>query len=107
MSQFKQIPSDEPIAYLEMNMTLPEKERFGSINLNETQREEIVEGKQRYHRVVYEITAMKEETYATFIDEYKEGYGKEDFDMEAHFRRRKEATLIRHEPYWFEVSQIS
>ena len=155
MSQFKQIPSDEPIAevikaafdtdlpveggwgynkeeatlftgnpqglpvtqlehmlasmhaYLEMNMTLPKEERYGSINLNEKNREESVEGEKIYHKVTYEITAMKEDIYATFIDEYKEGYGKEDFDMEAHFRRRKEATLTRLEPYWFEVSQIS
>ena len=94
-------------AYLEMNMILPKEERYGSINLNEKSREEIVEGEKLYHKVTYEITAMKEDTYAAFIDEYKEGYGKEGFDMEAHFQRRKEATLVRLEPYWFEVSQIS
>ena len=94
-------------AYLEMNMTLPKEERYGSINLNEKSREEIVEGEKLYHKVTYEITAMKEDTYAAFIDEYKEGYGKEGFDMEAHFQRRKEATLVRLEPYWFEVSQIN
>ncbi len=93
--------------YLEMNMILPKEKRYGSINLNEKSREEIVEGEKLYHKVMYEITAMKEDTYAAFIDEYKEGYGKEDFDMEAHFQRRKEATLTRLEPYWFEVSQIS
>ncbi len=27
--------------YIEMNMTLPEEERYGSINLNETDREQI------------------------------------------------------------------
>ena len=94
-------------AYLEMNMTLPKEERYGSINLNEKSREEVVEGEKLYHKVTYEITAMKEDTYAAFIDEYKEGYGKDGFDMEAHFQRRKEATLVRLEPYWFEVSQIN
>lgn len=93
--------------YLEMNMTLPKEERYGSINVNEISREELSDGKKTYHKVTYEITAMKEDIYAKFIDEYKEGYGKEDFDMEGHFRRRKEATLTRNEPYWFEVSQIS
>ena len=94
-------------AYLEMNMTLPKEERYGSINVNEQSREELNDSDKLYHNVTYEITAMKEDTYAAFIDEYKEGYGKEGFDMEAHFQRRKEATLTRFENYWFEVSQIS
>jgi len=154
MSQFSQIPSDEPIktvikaafdadlpldggwgytkslasvieatpdniplaqlehmiasmrAYLEMNMTQAKEERYGSINLNEISREDIKEDGRRYHKVTYEISAMKESLYANFIDEYKEGYGTERFDMEDHFKRRKEATLIRIEPYWFEVSQV-
>jgi len=93
-------------AYLEMNMTLPKEARYGSINLNEKQREIIEEDERIFHRVTYEISAMKEELYATFIDEYKEGYGKETFDLEEHFKRRHEATLIRVEPYWFEVTKI-
>jgi len=91
-------------AYLEMNMTLPEEERYGSINLNEKKRETIEKEGRVFHKVDYEISAMKESEYAKFIDEYKEGYGKDSFDMEAHFQRRKEATLIRQEPYWFEVT---
>jgi hypothetical protein len=93
-------------AYLEMNMTREEKDRYGSINLNETERETIHKDQKVYHKVTYEITAMLESRYAAFINEYKEGYGTESFDMEEHFRKRKEATLIRYEPYWFEVSQI-
>ncbi len=93
-------------AYIEMNMTQPKDERYGSINLNEKVRETIEEEEKVFHKVTYEISAMKEDTYAAFIDEYKEGYGKEEFDMEDHFRRRKEATLIRIEPYWFEVSSV-
>jgi hypothetical protein len=93
-------------AYLEMNMTRPKEERYGSINLNEKSRETIEEGEKIYHHVIYEISAMKESDYAAFIEAYKEGYGKEDFDMEEHFQRRKEATLVRMEPHWFEVSQV-
>jgi hypothetical protein len=92
--------------YLEMNMTLPEKERYGSINLNETARETVENKEQIFHKVTYEISAMREDTYAAFIEEYKEGYGKEGFDMEDHFKRRKEATLIRVETYWFEATQV-
>ncbi|SFV90340.1 hypothetical protein MNB_SV-4-374 [hydrothermal vent metagenome] len=93
--------------YLEMNMTLPKEARYGSININEKTRELYSENNKTYHKVTYKISAMKESDYATFIEEYKEGYGKASFDVEAHFRRRKEATLIRIMPYWFNVSQIN
>lgn len=90
-------------AYIEMNMTLPPEERYGSINLNEVQREQIKEGDLVYDKVTYEITAMKEEHYTAFINEYKEGLGKEDFDITEHFNQRKKATISRNEVYWFEV----
>lgn len=86
-------------AYIEMSMTLEKEERYGSINLNETNREE--EGS--FHKVTYEISAMKEDEYAGFIDEYKEGHSKPEFDISDHFKRRKEATLIREVIHWFEV----
>lgn len=92
-------------AYIEMNMTLPAEERYGSINLNETQREQIKDGSLVFDKVTYEITAMKESHYTAFINEYKEGLGKKDFDITAHFEERKQATITRSEIYWFEVHQ--
>ena len=91
-------------AYIEMNMTQEKKDRYGSINLNETSREQIQKDGSTYDKVTYEITAMKEETYALFINEYKEGYGTEVFDLNEHFKRRKEATLSRVIIFWFNVS---
>ena len=91
--------------YIEMNMTLPPEDRYGSINLNETQREQIKVENLVYDKVSYEITAMKEETYTAFINAYKEGLGTEDFDITEHFDQRKKATLTRTEAYWFEVHQ--
>lgn len=92
--------------YLEMNMTLPKEDRYGSINLNELHRTRHEEKQHTYDEVKYEITAMKEERYNTFIQAYKEGYGTEGFDMEKHFEERKEATLTREVVYWFEIHQI-
>lgn len=92
-------------AYIEMNMTLPEAERYGSINLNETAREQVRDGNLIYDKVTYEITAMKEDIYTAFINEYKEGLGKEGFDISEHFKERKKATMTRSEDYWFEVHQ--
>ncbi|GIT99372.1 hypothetical protein [Sulfurovum sp. TSL1] len=91
--------------YIEMNMTLPKEERYGSINLNETKRvQQHVDGLV-YDKVTYEITAMREETYTAFINAYKEGLGTEDFDIAEHFEQRKKATITRKEEYWFEVHQ--
>ena len=91
--------------YIEMNMTLPEDERYGSINLNETDREQIKIDDLVYDKVNYEITAMKEKTYTSFINAYKEGLGTEGFDITEHFNERKKATITRNEEYWFEVHQ--
>ncbi|HFD14222.1 MAG TPA: hypothetical protein ENJ34_02860, partial [Epsilonproteobacteria bacterium] len=57
-----------------------------------------------YDKVTYEITAMKESIYTEFIKEYKEEYGKTTFDLNAHFKRRKEATLHREVTHWFSLS---
>jgi len=92
-------------SYIEMSMTLPPQERYGSINLNETQREQVKKDNLVYDKVSYEITAMKEDHYTAFINEYKEGLGKEGFDISAHFEERKKATISRGEVYWFEVHQ--
>ena len=91
--------------YIEMNMTLPKEERYGSINLNEMQREQLKVDHLLYDKVSYEITAMKEDTYTSFIKAYKEGLGTEGFDITEHFKQRKKATITRNETYWFEIHQ--
>jgi len=93
-------------AHLKMNIIQDEKDRYGSINLNESNRETLREDDKIYHKITYEIAAMKESDYARFIEEYKAGYGTDGFNIDDHFKRRKAATLIRIEPYWFEVSQV-
>jgi len=93
--------------HIEMNMTLPEEERYGGINLNEKSRKtEIINGRV-YEVVTYEVTAMKEVDYAHFIEIYKEGYGQEDFDLEIHFQERKEATLHRNITLHFDITALS
>jgi hypothetical protein len=93
-------------AYMEMNLMLNENERYGSINLNEISREQIADKEYIYDKVIYEISAMNEKIYTSFINAYKEGYGKETFDMEAHFKQREEATLKRQVTHWFEISTL-
>jgi len=91
-------------AYVEMNMTQNEEERYASINLKELSRKEKNLGSGNYHTVRYEITAIKESLYTAFIKEYKENYGKEEFDLSEHFKKRKESTLHREVIHWFKVT---
>jgi hypothetical protein len=90
-------------AYTEMNLTQKKESRYGSINTNEISREEFSENKIFYHHIIYEITAIKEDLYNDFIKEYKENYGKKDFDLNAHFQKREEATLRRRVIHWFKT----
>lgn len=91
-------------AYTEMNMTLKEEDRYGSINVNEKNREELTIDGKTFHKVIYEITAMKENIYKSFINEYKEKLENKDFDISDHFKRRKEATLTRSVTHWFNIT---
>ena len=93
-------------AHLEMNITQIEAQRYGAINANEIAREESQNGGFIYNKVTYEITAIKEDLFKQFMREYKEGYEKEGFDLNEHFKRRKEATLTREAIHYFEVSHI-
>jgi len=87
-------------ANLEMGMTLSDDKRYGSINLKELHREEISEDI-TYHKVVYEISAMKESKYKSFIEEYKKNHEKKKFDLAKHFENRKLATIKIESTYFF------
>lgn len=94
-------------AHLEMNITQNEEDRYGGINANEKSREQIKKNDAIYDKVSYEITAIKEDLYNAFIKEYKEGYEQKGFNLNEHFQRRKEATLVREVTHYFEVSHAN
>lgn len=94
-------------AHLEMSMTLPKQERYGAINLNEIKRETLKTKTKTYAIITYQISAMLEEVYAAFIEEYKQNQDSMDFDLNDHFKRRKEHTLLREVPFWFDVTDIT
>ena len=93
-------------SHIEMNMTLPKEERYAGINLAEISREEFHIDSLSFQKITYQISAIQEELYTIFIAEYKEGYGKKEFDIADHFDRKKEATIKREISYWFEVSKV-
>jgi len=92
--------------HLEMSMTRPPEQRYGSININALQHQSVEEEGGVYHCVTYRVEAMLESEYQGFIAEYKAEFGKASFDIEAHFTRRKRATLTREVILWFDVSAV-
>jgi hypothetical protein len=90
-------------AHLEMNLTQEANNRYGAINVNEKNRIELQIADGKIHQVSYEISAIKEELYKNLIKEYKEGYGKEEFDLQKHFKKREESTLLRNILHYFYV----
>lgn len=94
-------------AHLEMNITQEEEKRYAGINTNEKSREVMNTDTGIFDKITYEITAIKEDLYKTFIKEYKEGYENKTLDLSDHFKRRKKATLTREVTHYFEVSSIT
>jgi len=89
-------------ANIEMNLTLEEDERYGGINVHFVDGEQFTIENQTFDHIRFEITAMREKEYATLIQEYKDNYGKNsDFDMDAHFQKRKELTIKVESDFWF------
>ena len=88
-------------ATIEMSLTLEDGYGYSGLNLKELQNQELIINKENYEKITFEISGMNEKIYKKFIKEYKDGYGKNDFDLEDHFKRRKENTIIRNEDYWF------
>ena len=87
-------------ATLEMSLTQPKESRYGGINVKEISKESI----DGLEKVVYEITAIKEEIYKELIKEYKERYGKSDFDIDEHFKKRERSKIKREVEYWFKLN---
>ncbi len=88
-------------ATLEMTLTQAKENRYGAINVKELKREYFDEG--RIEKIIYEVSGMKESDYNHFIQEYKDGFGKDGFDIDKHFEDRKKATLKREVVHFFKV----
>jgi hypothetical protein len=90
-------------ANIEMNLTLEEDQRYGGINVTFADGQQIEIEQKMYDRITFNITAMKQDEYAEFIQEYKDNYGKnKEFNMSDHFKRRDEATISVEADFWFE-----
>ena len=88
-------------ANIEMNLTLDEENRYGGINVSQKEHKEFEIENQKFDLVTFKITAMKEKDYNHFIQEYKDNYGKEEFDLAKHFEERQKATIEVKSDFWF------
>lgn len=89
-------------ANIEMNLTLEEDERYGGINVHFIEGEQFTIENETFDHIRFEVAAIKENKYTELIQEYKDNYGKNsDFDMEAHFQKRKELTIKLETDFWF------
>ncbi len=89
-------------ANMEMNLTLHnDDDRYGAINATYLDNKIIQLDNKIYNQVTFKVTAIKEKLYASFIKEYKDGYGKKEFDLAKHFKNREENTISRDVEYWF------
>lgn len=85
---------------IEMNLTLPKEQRYGAITVHEYEHREVTVDNITYNVLTFKINAMKEDVYAKFIQEYKDGYGEEGFDMQEHFLQRKKHTIEIYKDFW-------
>lgn len=88
-------------ANIEMNLTLDDDSRYGGINVSQLEHKEFEIQNSNFDIVTFKITGMKEKTYSHFIQEYKDNYGKDDFDLEKHFKQREENTIKIESDFWF------
>lgn len=94
-------------AHIQMSMTLSQEQRYASITPTEISRESIIENDIKYDKVIYEIGATKELEFKNLIQEYKDNHGDENFDLEAHFKKREDSKIIIQDEYWFIVTKVS
>ncbi|MEA3553428.1 MAG: hypothetical protein U9R39_03370 [Campylobacterota bacterium] len=89
-------------ANIEMNLMQDENNRYGGINVTFLEGKQFEIDNKTYDHITFEITAINEKKYAEFIKEYKDNYGKnKDFDLNDHFKRRKENTITMKSDFWF------
>lgn len=86
---------------IEMSFNFDKDNKYGGIILNEKNRKEVEFDGKSYSIITFNVTAMLEKEYAKFIKEYKDNYGKKEFDIAKHFKQRKEQTLSRVVECWF------
>jgi len=88
-------------ANIEMNLTLDEDTRYAGINVTQLEHKEFKIENDKYDILTFKVAGIKEKEYNNFIQEYKENFGKKEFDLDKHFKLREESTIKIESDFWF------
>ncbi|MEA3523226.1 MAG: MOSC domain-containing protein [Campylobacterota bacterium] len=91
---------------VEMNIMQEEANRYSGLNVHVENQEKITKNKIDYKVVSFKITATATKQNKEFIKEYKENYGKENFDIQEHFQKRKNSEITRIIECWFDTTSM-
>jgi hypothetical protein len=94
--------------YEEMIIFRPEGQKFSGINWNLQEQRAFHEGDRVFDRLVFEITAFRDNDWEELKAEFEglQGYGHRDFDVEAHERKRQEKMVRFTREFWFDITSF-
>ncbi len=91
---------------VEMNIMQEESNRYSGLNVHTQDEKEMTKDERQYKIISFQITATATKQNNELIKEYKENYGKENFDIKGHFQKRKECEITRTIECWFNTTNI-
>lgn len=94
--------------YEEMIIFRPDGEKFSGIEWNLQEQNLLHEGGRYFDRLVFEITAFRDNDWEELKTEFEgsQGYGHPDFDGEAHERKRQEKMVRFTREFWFDITSF-
>lgn len=84
-----------------IEMSILRDKEYSAINANLADIKIIKKDGKTYERANFSITAMKTKIYNELICEYKNSQSNQNFDINAHFQKRKDNTITRNINCWF------
>jgi len=94
--------------YIEMIILRPDGEKFSGIEWKLLSQNVISQSDRSFDRMVFEITAFKDDDWDALKMEYEgvHGYGHPDFDLELHNKKRYEKAISLTREFWFDITSF-
>jgi hypothetical protein len=94
--------------YEEMIILRPKGDKFSSIKWKLIKQMLIEESDRAFDKLIFEITAFRDEDWIELKREYEgpQGYGHPDFNHEAHEKKRQEKMVRFKREFWFDITSF-
>ena len=92
--------------YLELITQRNEEDRFSGIDLELNFQETLNDNGKQYDRLVMDITAFRDQDFDELKQDWENNFHKQDFDSEAHEKKREEKLVHIQREFWFEISSF-